>query len=183
LNNIGNLYFKQGNYQRAVEYYKRALALARKENDQLIVLNTLSSMGEVYARAGQPKLAQAYLDSAMTLNNDMQAFLFEPTILKSMALNYSKQGNMKAAYETMVKYDLAKEKIYGQESSRKIAQMEIAMDLQEKEEEMEELKTESEIHSLELRNTRMVITIVILGIGLVLGGFNLFYSKRKTIQR
>ena len=61
LNNIGNLYFKQGNYQRAVEYYKRALALARQKNDKLVVLNVLSSMGEVYARAGQFKNSQLYL--------------------------------------------------------------------------------------------------------------------------
>jgi tetratricopeptide (TPR) repeat protein len=181
LNNIGNLYFKQGNYQRAVEYYKQALALARKENDQLVVLNVLSSMGEVFARAGQFKNSQAYLDSAMELSAQMHAFIFEPSILKSMALNYSKQGKMKEAYETMVRYDLKKEKIYGEESSRKIAQMEIALDLQEKEKEMEIIKTEAAVKSLELQKTRMVITIVILVIGLVLGGLNLVYSKRKSI--
>jgi len=183
LNNIGNLYFKQGNYQRAVEYYKRALALAQQQNDQLVVLNVLSSMGEVYARAGQFKNAQLYLDSAMNLSAQMQAFIFEPSILKSMALNYSKQGKMKEAYETMIRYDLKKEKIYGEESSRKIAQMEIALDLQEKEKEMEIIKKEAAVKGLELQKTRMIITIVILGIAIVLGGFNLVYSKRRTIKR
>jgi ATP/maltotriose-dependent transcriptional regulator MalT len=143
----------------------------------------LSSLGEVYARAGQFKNAQAYLDSAMTMSTEMQAFIFEPSILKSMALNYSKQGKMKDAYETLVQYDLAKEKIYGEESSRKIAQMEIALDLQEKEKEMEIVKTENEVKTLELQKTRMIITITILAIGLVLGAFNLIFSKRKTIKR
>ena len=83
----------------------------------------------------------------------------------------------------MVRYDVAKEKIYGEESSRKIAQMEIALDLQEKEKEMELVKSESEINALELQKTRMIITIAILAIGLVLGGFNLVYSKRKSIKR
>jgi hypothetical protein len=90
---------------------------------------------------------------------------------------------MKEAYETMLRYDVTKEKIYGEESSRKIAQMEIAMDLQEKEEEMEALKIESEVQHLELQKTRMIITITILGIGLLLGALNLFYSKRKSIKR
>lgn len=90
---------------------------------------------------------------------------------------------MKEAYETMIRYDLKKEKIYGEESSRKIAQMEIALDLEEKEKEMEIIKTEAAVKTLELQKTRMIITITILAIGIVLGGFNLVYSKRKTIKR
>ncbi len=47
-----------------------------------------------------------------------------------MADNFARQGKMKDAYETMVAYDKSKEKIYGEESSRKIAQMEMTLDLQ-----------------------------------------------------
>lgn len=183
LNNIGNLYFKQGNYQRAVDYYERALKLARKENNQLTMLNILTNMGEVYARAGQGAKAQLYLDSAALLSKQLQAFVYEPTILKSMAYNYSKQGKMKEAYETMVNYDLIKEKIYGEESSRKIAQMEIALDLQEKEKEVEALKVQDRLQSLQLRNTRMIITIAVLGIIVALSLVNLFYFKKKKLTK
>jgi tetratricopeptide (TPR) repeat protein len=183
LNNIGNLYFKQGNYQRAVDYYERALKLARKENNQLTMLNILTNMGEVYARAGQGAKAQLYLDSATLLSKQLQAFVYEPTILKSMAYNYSKQGKMKEAYETMVSYDQVKEKIYGEESSRKIAQMEIALDLQEKEKEVEALKVQDRLKSLQLRNTRMIITTAILGVIVALSLLNLFYFKRKSLTK
>jgi hypothetical protein len=87
---------------------------------------------------------------------------------------------MKEAYESMAKYDISRERVYGEESTRKIAQMEMALDLQEKEKELEAAQTESHIKSLELQNTRMVITLVILSIGLVVGGINLFYHKHKT---
>ncbi len=183
LNNIGNLYFKQGNYQRAVDYYERALKLARKENNQLTMLNILTNMGEVYARAGQGAKAQLYLDSATLLSKQLQAFVYEPTILKSKAYNYSKQGKMKEAYETMVSYDQVKEKIYGEESSRKIAQMEIALDLQEKEKEVEALKVQDRLQSLQLRNTRMIITIAVLGIIVALSMVNLFYFKKKNLTK
>jgi tetratricopeptide (TPR) repeat protein len=181
LNNIGNLYFKQGNYQRAVEYYERALKLAKSENNQLAMLGTLVNLGEVYGRAGQGSKAQLYLDSATSMSKQLQALVYEPTILKSMAYNYAKQGKMKEAYEVMVKYDVAKEKIYGEESSRKIAQMEIALDLQEREKEVEELKVKDELKSLQLRNTRMVITIVILGLVAIGSFLNLYFAKRKPI--
>jgi hypothetical protein len=61
--------------------------------------------------------------------------------------------------------------------------MEMALDLQEKEKEVESLRREDEIKSLQLRNTRMIITTVIMGIVIIVAGFNLFFSRRKSITR
>jgi len=180
LNNIGNLYFRQGNYQRAIEFYNRAMSLAKKENNQNTVLNILANLGEVYSKEGQGARAQTYFDSAMTLCKELQAYVYEPQILKNMAGNYYKQGKMKEAYDMMLRYDKAKEKIYGEESSRKIAQMEIALDLQAREKEVDALKTEGKIKSLELHNTRMVITIIVLSAIIALSLFNLFWHRKKS---
>ncbi len=183
LSNIGNLYFRQGNYQRAVEYYERALGMAEKENNKLNILNITANLGEVYVRANQPRKAQDYLDRASALSKEMEAIFFEPQILRSTADNYARQGRMKEAYETMVAYDKVKDKVYGEESSRKIAQMEMALDLQEKEKEVEGLRREDEIKTLQLHNTRMIITTVIMGIVIIVAGFNLFFSRRRSIAR
>ena len=86
---------------------------------------------------------------------------------------------MKEAYEIMLRYDVSREKIYGEESSRKIAQMEIALDLSEKEKEMEALRKDDEIKSLQLHNTRMVISLVILGLIMVVAFINLFFFRKK----
>jgi tetratricopeptide (TPR) repeat protein len=179
LNNLGNLYFRQGNYQRAIEFYNRAMSLARKENNQNTVLNILANLGEVYSKEGQGVKAQTYFDSAMTLCKELQAYVYEPQILRNMASNYYKQGKMREAYDMMVNYDKAKEKIYGEESSRKIAQMEIALDLQEREKEVDALKKDGQIKSLELHNTRMVITIIVLSALIALSLFNLFWHRKK----
>lgn len=179
LNNIGNLYFRQGNYQRAAEYYERAMVIARKENNQTALLYSLANLGELYAKAGQTTKAQSYLDTAAVLSGRLQAYLFEPTILKSRASNYAKQNKMKEAYETMLRYDQAKDKIYGEESTRKIAQMEMALNLHEKEKEIESLKATDDIKSLQLKNSRMFIVAIVLSIITVIGLINFFYTKRK----
>ena len=180
LNNIGNLYFKQGNFQRATDYYQRAVNLAKKENNRITVLNIMTNLGEVFSKMGQSAKAQTYLDSALQLCKALEAYVFEPQILKNMAGNYAKQGKMKEAYEAMLNYDKAKEKIYGEESSRKIAQMEMVLDLQSKEKEVDELKMEGTIKSMELRNTRMVITIVVLVIIAAISLFNLLLARKKS---
>lgn len=182
LTNIGNLYFKQGNYQCAVEYYQKALKLADVENNKIARLNILTNLGEIFNKAGQSQRAQSYLDSAVRLSNELQAFIFEPQILKSMSENYARQNKMKEAYDTRLRYDAARERVYGEESSRKIAQMEIVLDLNEKEKELDQLKMEDKVKSLELRNSRMVITLIVLALISSVAGFNLFYSKRKAAK-
>jgi hypothetical protein len=161
------------------------MVLARKDNDQNTLLYTLANLGELYAKAGQTGKAQAYLDSASALSEKLQAYVFQPTILKSQAINFAKQNKMKEAYETMLRYDQAKEKIYGEESTRKIAQMEMALDLHEKEKEIENLKATDEIKSLQLKSSRMFIIVTVLGIIILIGLVNFVYTKKKLsrIQR
>ncbi len=182
LNNIGNLYFKKGDFEEAGIHFTKSLALSKKNEDLLTQLNVYASLGEVFSQTSQFKKSEIYLDSALQLVNQLQAHIYEPTILKSLANNYAKQGKMKEAYEFMVRFDASREKVFGEESSRKIAQMELALDLHEKEKELESSKAETVIKSLELQKTRMIITLVILSLALLIGGVNIFYSKRRNIK-
>jgi tetratricopeptide (TPR) repeat protein len=184
LSNIGNIYFKQGNYQRAVEYYEKALEIERDNNNKLGILNVVTNLGITYTKAKQAKPASAYLNEALALSDELQAFTSLPTVYKALAENYARQGMMKEAYETALKYDEVREKIYGEESSRNIAQMEMVMNFQRTEREFEMLKKEDEIKTLELHNTRLFIVMLVLGVLIVLGSLNFFYlSKKKVIKK
>lgn len=183
LTNIGNLYYRQGNYQRAMEYYQRSLEIVRKQNNRQSELSILTNVGELYTKAGQTSNAQKYLDDALILSADLNTTLFLPQILKSMAANYSRQGKMKEAYETLLKYDAAREKVYGEESTRRIAQMDVALHLKEKEDEIEGLQLSNENKTLELRNAQAIITSVVLGLIAAVAIFNLFFMKRKRMSK
>jgi tetratricopeptide (TPR) repeat protein len=179
IHNIGNIFFRQGNYQKAVEHYMKALDIERENNNKLGVLNIVTNLGITFTKAKQPKQAQQYLDEASKLSTELQAFTSLPTVYKASAENFYNQGRWKDAYETQLKYDEARDKIHGDESSRNIAQMEMVMDFQEKERELDLLKKEDEIKTLQLRNSRLFIILVILGVIVILALFNLFYLDRK----
>ena len=179
LNNVGNLYFAQGNYQVAIEYYQKGLDIEREHNNKLGILNTVTNMGITYTKAKQAKNAQRYLDEALKLSDELQALTALPSIYRASAENYSIQNKWKEAYAMQLKYDEMREKIYGEESSRNIAQMEMVLDFQEKERQLEILKKEDEIKSLELRNTRLFIVLSILGVIVLIGGVNFFYMDRR----
>ncbi|MEJ7644592.1 MAG: tetratricopeptide repeat protein [Chryseolinea sp.] len=177
--NVGNIFYNQENYQRAVEFYEKALSIQRENSDKMGILNVATNLGITYAKAKQPAPAKLYLDEALALCTEMQAYSVLPAIYKAIAANAANQNNYKKAYDMQIKYDDAREKIYGEESSRNIAQMEMVINFQEKEKEYDLLRQQSAIDSLELRNNRLVILITILGVLAVLGGLNFYYINKK----
>ena len=180
MNNMGNLYFRQGDYQQAIEYYQKALTLERQQNDRLGILNSITNIGIAYTKAGQNKVGQQYLDEAEKLAEDLQAYSLLPSILKNNAENQFMLGNTKKAYETLLLYDVARERIYGQESSRNISKMEIALSLQEKQKEYELLKMDNEIKTLELHNSRLFISLFILAGLIIVASVNFYYMGKRN---
>lgn len=184
LANMGNIYFRQGNFQRAVEQYEKALAIERESGNKLGALNILTNLGITFTKAKQPKVAEKYLTEAEALTQQLQAYSYLPSIYKATSENMAAESNFKGAYEMQLKYDEAREKMYGEESSRNIAQMEMVIDFQEKEKEYDLLRQEQEITKLELHNSRLFIILVIMGAFLLIGGLNLAYlSKKKIIKK
>lgn len=180
--NIGNVYFKQGNYQRAIENYLKALEIERQSNNRLSQLNIFTNIGIAYTKAGQPKAAQPYLDEAEKLARELHAYTGMPELLRSKAINMYRLGNLKNAFELMLKYDSAREQIYGEEINRAISRMELALALNEKEKEYELLKQQAEINALQLRNSRLFIVLMILGLLVVIALVNFFFmNKRKAL--
>lgn len=179
MNNVGNIYFNQGQYDVAIDYYQKALAIEMEQNNKLGILNTLTNIGVTYTRAREPKKATYYLNEAISLTEELQAYGALPTIYRASAENFSVMNKWKEAYLMQLKYDDMREKIHGEESSRNIAQMEMVLDFQEKERELALLKKESEIQSLELYNTRLIIILAILFVIVVIGSINFFYMDRK----
>jgi tetratricopeptide (TPR) repeat protein len=54
LANIGNVYFHRKYYLKAIDYYREALALARKINDPISIQKWSYNIQLAYARLGEP---------------------------------------------------------------------------------------------------------------------------------
>jgi len=111
----------------------------------------------------------------------MNANYIVPQILKSMAANLARQGKMKEAYEMLMKYDGAREKVYGEESTRRISQMDMALQLQDKENDIEALVLSDQNKTLKLRNAQIIIVSGILVFILGIASFNMLYWRKKKI--
>lgn len=184
LTNIGNLYFKRGQYADALNYYDKALQIERDAGNQTGLLNALTNLGVTNTKLKQTREATVHLEEALRVCQEKQAYSFLPAIYRALAENQANQNRWKDAFEAQLKYDEARELVFGEESTRKIAQMELRLSFEDMEREYEALKQEDAIKTLELRNTRLVILAAVLAIMFTLGILNyVFLTKKKIIHR
>jgi len=177
--NLGNLNFRNGNLPEAVEYYKRALTIAKNQGDKFTALDVVTNLGIALSKSRQTKEAESFLQEALQMATELNANGVLPSIYKATAENLFNQGKGNDAYKTLLLYDEAREKISGEESTRRIAQMEMIVKFEQKQRDLELLKKESEVKNLELKNTRLFVIVVILGILTILGLINLLFLDRK----
>jgi len=181
--NIGDLYLRQNEHAKAIEYLKKASAEATVVQDQVSLMVIQANLGDAWLREGDLRTAEKLLTDALRICQTTESYFYEPAILRNLAATYAKQGKMKDAYEFMVRYDQAREKVNSEESSRRISQMEMAIDIQAKEEEIEDLKQAEALKEVELQRTQLAITLLVLGILTTVLLVNFWIQRNKSRRK
>ena len=117
MNNLGNVFFRQGVTISGRSIFIRRREIEQKENNRLGMLGTITNIGIAYTKANQPKPAIQYLTEAHTMAADLQTYRFVPDILRNKADNQFRLGDVKSAYKTLLKYDSAREKYSGKKAA------------------------------------------------------------------
>ncbi|TRX62176.1 tetratricopeptide repeat protein [Fulvivirga sp. M361] len=182
INNLGNIYFHEGDYPQALNYYEKSKEIAEASNDFRGRAYAMANIGSAYLELNDYDRAESHFNQAIQIATDLK----ENPILKQIYLGLStiafNKKKYKEAYEARLLYDKVKDYVYNEESSRKLARLEMAFEFQQKEKELEILKRTKEITDLKLENNRIVILLGIMGtIILVAIGFILFKLKRAKI--
>ena len=180
LTNVGNVYFYRGDFPNALIYYQRALKLEEDRSDILGKAHALTNIGSVYLEMADYSEANEYLNEALENASSMGAYPLLRVIYQNLAESHARQGKYEQAYEYRKRYDEAKDFVFNEKSSRMMAQMEVAVDLQEKEKELEKLKKDQQIKSLQIANSRIVILLAVMGSIILLAGGIIIYRVRNT---
>ena len=181
--NIGNLYLMRDDHEKAVEYLNHAAESARKLNNKESLLSIQIGLGNAWLKAGELAASEKSLKEALRLSEEVEAYILEPEIFKSLAANYARQGRMGDAYTNMLRYEEGRERFFSEESSRKIAQMEILIDIHEKEKELDALRREEEINRVKLHRSQLAITLIIVSLVTIALLANLYLQRKKSSRR
>ena len=170
--NIGNVYRRMGQPEKALGYVQKALDYYRDKNDTESIAGTLYTLGYVYNRLQKYDLALDCFNESKELDlrnkyTDGIQFLYE-----AIAQTYDNLKDYKNARDYYVKYMTVRDSIYNNEKSRQIFELETKYQAEKKQAEIEKLKLVKEQRTL-------VIYILITSLLLIsLLGYTYFRNIR-----
>jgi adenylate cyclase len=104
-NNMGDASKHLSQFEQALVYLNRALAIRQQFNDRAGIMETYNAMGDVYFGLKKYNIAKDYLEKYYAIAIEIKDEKFEQKAYKDFAKIYVKLGDYQKAFEYRVKYD------------------------------------------------------------------------------
>ncbi len=176
ISGMSEVYIKQGQYSKALAEANRSLEIDKKiENKHGEIIN-YNRIGRVYFILNDLQNAEVYLLKANTESQNtghLDQLMISYEYLTKL---YEARNDFRSAFNSLKEYNKLKEKIHGQETLRKMGDLQTAFVTERKDNENKLLKKDLEYQKSTIR---FVVLIVILVFGLVI----LFISKYRIQKK
>jgi tetratricopeptide (TPR) repeat protein len=163
--NIGSVYHEMGQYQEAISYYTDALETCRELGLRNFAAGGLQNLGAAWLALGDFKEAEKTLDQALVAATEINARPILLKIYESQSKLYEKMGKTTLALQAYRNYSMVKDSIFTENSQAKLAEMEVRYETEKKEQQIELLVKDNQLHEAELRKKQ--ITLIGLSAGLI----------------
>ena len=173
LSNIGEAYFFMGRYKEALDYQNDALKLKNEIGDRKRIAISLIDLGKIHLALRNYTKAIHYASRAYAISaqNTLNAQTLESLHLLSESYHSIRQ--LDSSYYYLKKYIIFKDKIFSEQNTKTLNNLEIKYNTREKEKENQVLKLKNSQNELQLKEERtnkyliILITIFAILIGLV----------------
>ncbi|MDO9578429.1 MAG: tetratricopeptide repeat protein [Candidatus Cloacimonadales bacterium] len=175
-NNIGIIYGDLGNYEEALKFLTSARKAYEELGDKRGLARSLYNMANLQEKLLDPQKSLEYLSQSLALALEVDD---QDIILNSYELYsnlYKKQKNFEKALDFHELYTTLKDSIFSQESSNKIAEMQVKFETEKKEKE-------NEIYRLELEKQKLIKWRLYFGLIILFIITFLFYYRYKSKQK
>lgn len=147
INNYGTLYEDQDSTARAFAYYIRAMRLREASNNRFGMVRSYHNLGEFYSgKVHRPDSAIYYLRQSMALGREIGAWQTVGSAANLLYKVYNRKGDHKHALEALAYHHQVNDSLFNQESTRKIAQMEMQFEFDRKQAQLESAQYEKELY-------------------------------------
>ncbi len=183
---IAKTYVLQGHNEEALSLLDEVLETAEQHGDILLRARSLLELGKAYYNLSELDQSFAFLNEAAQQARGLKG-TYANVILQECYLNlakyYNQIGNLEEALVNFRRYSLEQERMYQEQASRQVAEMQTVYEVDEKTSRIESLQQQSKIRGLEYDQRKLVNYVLISGILFLFGLGLVFYSKyRLKIQ-
>ena len=185
---MGEIYREQKNYDKAMDYYLKALELYKPEyyDDNLAAVIYLNIATVNYNKKAY-KQAFENLKKIKTLNKNVINRSTFKDIYQLYSELYEKSKNYKRSLEYLKKYLELEKSINTQTSEENINKLQLKIETLHMEEELKILKKDKKIKELQiqqakLKNRYYIIITLLLFLGVVFLGYSYIITKKSNLQ-
>jgi tetratricopeptide (TPR) repeat protein len=150
LHNLGELYLRLKQYDKAYKYCSNSYELSKQQGYRDQMVANLITLGSMQIEEGNYDAAENYLLQGINLAKLIQAKIMIKDVSLLIATLYEKQKNYEKAYNYYEMYTTMKDTVLNQENSKRITEMNTKYNTEQKEKEIELMKKNEVIQSLEL---------------------------------
>ncbi|MCB2219896.1 MAG: tetratricopeptide repeat protein [Bacteroidetes bacterium] len=183
LNNIGEVYYHAGDYFKALDHYNRALEIEKTINDAWSEANTLRNIGSVYLQIEIPNEAKNHFERSMQIARKINAHQLLTDLYLDFSYLYESQGNYTRALEYYKEYVHVKDSVFNSKNLKQITEVEARYKIQNKSQDIQILKRENEMKSLQIKTQNYFLIISIAVSLLILSLLVIFYYRSRINRR
>jgi tetratricopeptide (TPR) repeat protein len=118
MNNMAQVFYNMGNYEKAIAYNTAALSLRHKAGNQLEVADSYLNLAASYLKLKNTEEARRYLDTAYQTAQHYSYYPALQTAFRIYAEYAAAEKNYEEAYAWLNKYEWSRDSIMAQQSAR-----------------------------------------------------------------
>lgn len=176
---IGLVYGKQGNMKLGLEYLQQALKKYQQTGNKSGVAQTLSSIALMLVQTDDLDEAEKFATTSLNYAREVGEIEWMTQASRTLATIFSKRTDYKKALEYQLLYTTLKDSVTGEESVRKIADLEAMLASEKRQAQIEILTKENQIQQI-IRNGLAVGLVLVFVLAYVL--FRSNHQQKKANQ-
>ncbi len=173
---IATLYARQGNPQLAMQNFQKALAMNERIGNKSAIAQILSNVAAIHLQANDTDKAEESALKALKLARAIGEIEWMKESARTLAAVYKLRNDYPKALEYQLLFTSLKDSITGEESVRKIADLQAMLASEKRQAQIDLLTKENQLQML-IRNGLAVVVVLFLALGYVL-----FRSYRQQKQ-
>jgi len=178
-NNMGLVFADMKEYKRALDILLRGLTFAQKTEDPYTIGSIYTNLGSIYGKMNRQDSALYYLHRSLRIAKNMKYRHLELEVYDELSGLHAGLGSYASAYNWRLRYDTVYKDLFNENQSQQIARIRGLYEQQIKDQEIEQLHSQSQVQKT--LNKVFIICIVVIIILVVIITVNL-RSKKKTNQ-
>lgn len=166
--NLGDYEYNRGNSEKAIPYYKKAIAIYKTTDDPIGLAMSYNHLSALYNRDSQFRSAEAYLDSSFEISARIGSRAMLLNNYDKLSIILYNQEKYKEAMDLYRQYYPLRDSLFNEKRTAQIAEMQTRFETEKKETENKLLRSEATVKQLEInrqraiRNFSIVISVLLI---------------------